>query len=100
MVLPVIDAVAAIDADGDLLVSLVNRGISGPVELSLGLNEFHGAGEAEITMITAVDRPWDQNTLDEPEKIIPQESKTGITDNALTLELPLCSVTQVRIASE
>ena len=63
-----IDALAARSEDGNLLISIVHRGTSGPIDLEITMKDFAPTGRTEIQTLTA-DVPWAKNTLEKPEVI-------------------------------
>ena len=83
-------------AYGALLVSLVHRGSSGPLQLDLSLEGFEAGAEARIESLTAP-FPWSANTDTEPEAIVPVASTAAIENNRIALSLPLGSVMLLRI---
>jgi len=78
-----IDALAAQSDDGDLLISVVHRGTSGPVDLEIIMKDFATTSRAQIQTLTA-DVPWAANTLERPEAITPV-STTGKIENGRML---------------
>ncbi len=71
---PVIDAGAVLSADGErLIVTLVNRSAEGPVEVRVVIEDAAAGAEAELVRL-AGETMYDQNTLGEPERIVPQAS--------------------------
>jgi alpha-N-arabinofuranosidase len=78
-----IDALAAKSKDGRLLVSIVHRGTSGPIDLEINIEDFASTGGAEIQTLTA-DVPWAANSLEKPEAIIPV-TKAGKIENGKML---------------
>ncbi len=93
--LAVIDAVAAVDEGGDLLVSLIHRGVDGPVGAAVSVAGFDASGEAEVTTLSA-DAPWSRNTLEVPDAIEPVRSSVPAEGGVLTVDMPPCSVALVR----
>ena len=91
-----IDAVAAVGADGALLVSVAHRGTTGPVALTIDLATFEHSGAAEVQTLSA-EVPWARNTLEEPEAIVPQVSRPAVADGTLSLAVPPYSVTVIRV---
>jgi alpha-N-arabinofuranosidase len=91
---PAIDAVAAVDARGDLLISIVHGGTAGPIELSVEIDGFKPAASAEVRSLSA-DVPWAVNSLEKPEAIKPVDSQAGVRDG--TLLLPIKPYTVLRI---
>jgi len=65
-----IDALACAAQDGKLLISVVHRGTSGPVDLEIVMKDFDSSGRVEIQTLCA-DVPWATNTLEKPEAITP-----------------------------
>jgi alpha-N-arabinofuranosidase len=94
--LPVLDAVAAIGADGALLISVVHRGLTGPVTLTIELEGARPAGPAQVQTLTA-EVPWARNTLADPEAVVPRTSTAKVSEGALTLTVPRYSVTVIRL---
>jgi alpha-L-arabinofuranosidase len=94
---PVIDALAAIARDGALLLSLVHRGSSGPIEIQVELDGFHSRGKADILTLAA-EHPWDKNSLGQPDAVTPRRSHSTVDVSQMTLTLQPWSVTRVRIA--
>jgi len=78
-----IDALAAQARDGSLLISVVHRGTSGPVDLEIVMKDFVSTAEVEIQTLSA-DVPWATNTLEKPETITPV-STTGKIENGKLL---------------
>ena len=95
MDLPVIDAVAALTPGGDMAVSIVHRGVRGPVDVELWIEG--AAGRTAEVFTLAARRPWDANTPAKPGLISPRRSVRKVGDRGLKLRLASCSVTQVRI---
>ena len=95
---PVLDAMAALSADGDaLLVMLVNRSaVHGTVPLRIELSGFEPAGRAEVVSLVG-DALNDRNSHDDPEHISPRTADLVIEDPHLELELPPFSLTRLRI---
>ena len=90
-----IDALAAIGANHDLLISIVNRDVK-PIHLTTELNGFNPAGNAEVWTLQAP-VPWAANSLDKPDAIKPQTSTAQILGGKLKLDLQPYSIVQVRI---
>jgi alpha-N-arabinofuranosidase len=95
---PVLDALAALSADGEsLVVMLVHRcATSGPVTVSLEIKDFAGAGEAEV-MTLAGAAAHDQNTAEEPERIVPRPTTVRVDGGKATLTLVPFSLTRVTV---
>jgi len=78
-----IDALAAQSQDGNLLISVVHRGTSEPIDLEIIMKDFDSTAEVEIQTLSA-DVPWATNTLEKPETITPV-STTGKIENGKLL---------------
>jgi alpha-L-arabinofuranosidase len=92
----VIDAMAALDDGGDLLISVVHRGTPRTVQLNITLNGFKPQSRAQISTLSA-EVPWKANTLDDPEAVKPIASTAMLRGNSLSLTLNPYSFTRVRI---
>jgi alpha-N-arabinofuranosidase len=90
-----VDALAALASDGSLLLSVVHRGTSGPIHLSVELQDFRASGPAEVRTLTG-EVPWAVNTLEAPEAVKPVDSTVEIRDGRFALELRPYSVVRVR----
>ena len=95
---PAIDAVAALDAGGNLLISIVHRGTSGPIDLAVELDGFKPAAAAEVRSLST-DVPWAANSLEKPEAIKPADSQIGVQAGKLTLTIKPYTVLRVTIPS-
>jgi alpha-N-arabinofuranosidase len=91
-----LDVLAARAPDGGLLLSIVHKGTTLPVELGVTWHDFQPAGPAEILTLWA-DVPWAQNTLETPDHIVPLAGTTESSGQTLALTLRPCSYTRVRI---
>jgi alpha-N-arabinofuranosidase len=91
-----VDALAALAPDGSLLISLVHRGSSGPVQTSIVLDGFQGAETAEVNTLSA-DVPWAVNTLEKPDNVAPITSTVSVANSQMTLDLKPYSVVRVRV---
>jgi alpha-N-arabinofuranosidase len=91
-----IDALAALRADGDLVLSIVHRGTAGPIRLSVDVEDFKAAPRAEIRTLSA-DVPWAANTLEHPETIKPRDSTVEVRENKLTLQVQPFTVMRIRM---
>lgn len=91
-----IDALAVLAADGTrLILSLVHRSAeSGPIELLIDTGALELDSTAEVVTLSG-EAWWDQNTPDEPERIMPRRSALAIGHQPVTLTLPPYSYTQV-----
>ena len=98
--LPRIDRVLAIagrdDRNGDVIVKVVNASPEAQ-PMQLQLRGFTPAGSASITVLTGA--PLDENTFEQPTKIIPRTSSTAITGPSVIHTFPAHSLTIVRIAT-
>jgi alpha-N-arabinofuranosidase len=92
---PILDAVAAVDRDGALLISIAHRGRSGPVQTTVSCDGLQ-APSAEVETLSA-EVPWAKNTMDAPGAVVPVESQATVSNGQMTIELPACSVTLVRV---
>ncbi|MHC4917708.1 MAG: alpha-L-arabinofuranosidase C-terminal domain-containing protein, partial [Planctomycetota bacterium] len=93
---PELDAVAALAADGALLVSVVNRGTAEPVRLTVSAEGFPTAGECQVTELSA-ENPWDANTLEEPEKVKPRRRGAEFREGRIDLAVAPCSLLLLRL---
>lgn len=93
---PVPDAMAALTAGGAALsVMLVHRSAAaGPIRLVLDLGPFPAAPEAAAVTL-AGSSPHDENTLDEPDRVVPRRSRLGVEGSRATLALPPYSLTRL-----
>jgi alpha-N-arabinofuranosidase len=92
-----VDALAARASDGGLLISLVNRGDSSePVQLRIEFAGFAPAEEAFVRTLAARS-PAEGNTLEQPEAVLPMDTKVRLRDDQLELALPPYSVLRVRV---
>jgi len=94
--IPVIDAMSALSPEGNIILMLIHRGANfGDIELTVQLDGFKAQDESEI-MVLAGETWYDRNTLEEPDKISLQQSKTSvINNNQIILTLPPYSLTRV-----
>ncbi len=92
----VIDALAAVGRNGELLLSIVNRGTSGPVDVSVDLEGFESKGPAEVLTLSA-ELPWAANTLESPDAVRPVEGSADVSGSGFVLSVPAYSVVRVRI---
>ena len=98
---PVLDPVAVVTEDGDLLLLIVHRGgTCGPIRLSIHAEGLTPASPIQIT--TLVGENWHaRNTLTEPDKVSPQLAEAQVTDEGL-LELDIApfSLTLVHVSGK
>lgn len=91
-----LDGLAAVAADGSLLVSLVNRGSAGPLSLAMEIKDFDAAPTAELRTLSA-DVPWAVNRLESPNAVAPVDSTVAVVEGRLTLDLKPYTVARLRI---
>jgi alpha-N-arabinofuranosidase len=87
---------AAIAKDGSLLISIVHRGTSGPVQLAIELQDFKPANRAGTITLSA-DVPWASNTLDNPDAVRPGDGSVDIIGGKLVIDIKPFTVMRVRI---
>jgi len=92
-----IDTLAVQSQDGNLLISVVHRGTSGPVDLEIIIKDSAYTGPAEIQALTA-DVPWATNTLEKPEAIAPVSTKGKIENGKLLITVKPYSVLRITSA--
>ena len=90
-----VDALAALAADGSLLVSLVHRGTSGPIRVAIELRDFAPAARADVRTLAA-DAPWSANSLDAPEAVKPVDSTAEVRGARVEVDLKPYTVTRLR----
>ena len=95
----VIDSVAALDRKGDLLISVVHRGASQPVQLSITFEGFKPEPRAQVRTLVA-DVPWAANTLENQEVVKPVVTTVRFKGRGLSLTLRPYSFTCVRISRD
>jgi alpha-N-arabinofuranosidase len=88
-----VDAIAGIGSGGDLLLSIVNRDTK-PVHLTVTLDGWSGASAASVSTLAAAE-PWDANTLEAPEAIVPKTSSLAVADGKMQIDLAPYSIVQV-----
>jgi len=91
-----LDTLAAVAPDGALLLSLVHRGSTGPIRLSIECRDFPAAGMATVRTLTAA-VPWATNTLEHPEAVLPSDSSLPVHAGQLTIDLAPYTVARVRL---
>jgi alpha-N-arabinofuranosidase len=89
-----IDALAAMSQDGKLLISVVHRGTSGPIDLEINIKDFIASGRTEIQTLTA-DVPWATNTLEKPEVIIPVTTTAKIENRKMLITIKPYTVLKI-----
>ncbi|MFO1496875.1 MAG: hypothetical protein U1G07_00505 [Verrucomicrobiota bacterium] len=70
----VIDALAAQDKQGGLLLSIVHRGSAGKIELTIDIPDFAIPDAAEVTVLQG-ESSWAGNSFDQPALIKPRTSR-------------------------
>jgi alpha-N-arabinofuranosidase len=91
----IVDAVAALNPGGDLLVSLVHRGDAASIRITIELQGFTPADKAQVDTLSGP-KPWSANTLAEPHAMEIRRSEPAIHGTSLALDPPPCSVVQCR----
>ncbi len=91
-----IDAFAAITADGDLLVSLVNRRAEGPTRVTLDVGGFSKSGTAEAWIVGG-DTPAAGNSLEHPDAIVEKAVRLDVSEGKVVVEFPAFSAGRVRV---
>jgi len=81
--------------NGDLRLSLVNRGTGGALVLKVKADGFAGGNKAEVWTLTGP-APWAANSLEQPDAVAPKRSEAEVSNDSLTLQLAPYSVMQVR----
>ncbi|MFD6090838.1 alpha-N-arabinofuranosidase [Oerskovia sp. NPDC060338] len=97
---PSVDAVATWDEEtGRLAVFLVNRNPSEPVTVDVDLAAFGALALSEASTLTS-DDPYDHNTADEPDRVVPvAREDVTVEGGVLTIELPAVSWSTVLLAA-
>jgi alpha-N-arabinofuranosidase len=95
----VIDSVAALDRNGDMLISVVHRGASQPVQLSITLKGFRPEPQFKVTTLLA-DVPWAANTLENQEAVKPVVTTARFEGRKLSLTLQPYSFTCIRVSRD
>jgi alpha-N-arabinofuranosidase len=92
-----IDALAAQSQDGNLLISVVHRGTSGPIDLEITIKDFASTGRVEIQTLSA-DVPWAENTLEKPETITPTSTTGKIENGTMQITIKPYSVSKITVS--
>ena len=92
-----IDALAAKSADGSLLISIVHRGTSGPIDLEITIKDSVSTTPVEIQTLTA-DVPWASNTLEKPETIVPVNTTSKIENGKMLITIKPYTVLKITAA--
>jgi alpha-N-arabinofuranosidase len=88
-------ALAALDPEGRLLISIVNRDV-GAIHLTTELAGFTPAASASMRTLQG-SSPSQANTLANPDAIQPKSSTADLHQNRLELDLPPYSIVQLRL---
>ena len=92
-----IDALAAQSQDGNLLISIVHRGTSGPVDLEIVIKDSALTADMEIQTLCA-DVPWATNTLERPEAIKPVITAGKIENGKMLIAVKPYTVLRITAA--
>jgi alpha-N-arabinofuranosidase len=86
---PVLDVLAVLDEEGrQLVVTLVNRAADAdPVEVTLVPGGLAVGSEAELVCLSG-ETMYDQNTLDEPGRIVPRSERLPVIAGQVRFSLP------------
>ena len=90
-----IDALAAIQTDGALWLSLVHRG-SRPITATVNVDHFNPAANAEVRTLSA-EVPWASNTIETPNAITPRDTTTSASGGMFVLEVQPFSFVRLRV---
>jgi alpha-L-arabinofuranosidase len=91
-----VDALAAIARDGSLLLSIVDRGPSRPIHLSIALDDFSAGTSAQLQTLHA-DVPWATNSLEHPDAVVPVDSGVPVRNGKIEFDLRPYSVLCLRV---
>ncbi len=91
-----VDALAAIAKDGSLLLSIVDRGPSRPIHLSIALDGFSADNAAQLRTLHA-DVPWAANSLQHPDAVVPVDSIVPVRNGKIEFDLRPYSVLCLRV---
>lgn len=94
---PVLDPMAVLSPDGELILTVVHRcATSGPVELTVQLEGFE-AKEVEVTTLEG-ETWYDRNTRDNPNKVVPRKSSAQLkSGNTIQITLRPFSLTKMKV---
>jgi alpha-N-arabinofuranosidase len=96
---PAVDAFASVHDDGDLVVVLANRrSADEPISVTLEVDAFDAADTAAVETLSG-ETMYDQNTREDPERIVPESSETTVEGSMVELELPSYALTKLTIPS-
>jgi len=90
----IIDALAAQSQNGNLLISLVHRGTSEPIDLEIIIKDFIPKGRAELQTLTT-DVPWAENTFENPEAITPTTTTAKIENGKMLITIKPYTVVKI-----
>jgi alpha-N-arabinofuranosidase len=93
---PMLDVLAVLDEEGrHLIVTLVNRSANrDPVAVTVSAGELAIGPEAKLVSLSG-DTMYDQNTLDEPNRIVPRTQRVPVV--AGQVQLSFSSYTLARL---
>ena len=91
-----IDSIAALAPDGSLLISIVHKGTDESIDLEITVKDLNITKPAQTQTLTA-EKPWLGNSLENPERIIPQETTSLIKNGKLNLSIKAYSVVCIRV---
>jgi alpha-L-arabinofuranosidase len=91
----VIDALAAIDTRGALLLSIVHHG-TGTIVVEVVIDDLEAGPVAEVQVLTG-EFPWSGNTVDAPERITPVQRAVPVKEGRFLVTIPPFSLSQVCI---
>ena len=95
---PVVDAVATWDEDsGALTLFVVNRHPAEATELTVDLRGVAGVAPAEHLVLSAAADPSAANTLEQPERILPEARQLDRDGRPLVIRLPAASWNVIRL---
>lgn len=100
--LPRIDRVLAIagrdDKSGDIIIKVVNAAPE-PQAMTLQLNGVPKFGGRATATVLASDNPLDENTFEQPTKIVPRTSPLTVKSATLPHTFPANSLTIIRVST-
>ncbi len=82
----VVDALAAVDPQGNLLISIVHRGAEKPLQVDIDLDGFASSGRGDMHILEAA-APWSANEMDAPERVKPTQKEVALEKNHLMCEM-------------
>jgi Alpha-L-arabinofuranosidase C-terminus. len=94
-----VDALVALTSQGELLLSVVHRGTTGPTSLVVQMESFATAAKAQIWTL-AGPVPWAANKLENPRAVEPVRSEAELRNGSVTLLLQPFSIVQARFSSK